>query len=141
MQNSRVEDVLTDLGRQEHERVGLSDVIQIRSGGPVGGRKRHGGQTVGVAGADHGDGGGGLIFKDAEGGGAKAEALRLGLPFLGEIPLDPELRKRSDAGEPIVATAPDSPHTQNYRAIAQTLWAALEQGSGVKPAPRIVMGD
>ena len=74
-------------------------------------------------------------------GGAKAEAQRLGLPFLGEVPLDPELRQRSDAGEPIVATVPNSPHTQTYRAIAQTLWAAMEKGTGLKPAPRIVMGD
>ena len=74
-------------------------------------------------------------------GGARAEAQKLGLPFLGEIPLDPELRQRSDAGEPIVATVPDSAHTQTYRAIARTLWAALEQGAGVKPPPKFVMGD
>ncbi len=74
-------------------------------------------------------------------GGAKAEALRLGLPFLGEIPLDPELRQRSDAGEPIVATSPDSPHTKSYRLIAETLWVAMEQGIGQKLAPKIIMGD
>ena len=74
-------------------------------------------------------------------GGAKAEAQRLGLPFLGEIPLDPELRQRSDAGEPIVATSPDSPHTKSYREIAEKLWIAMEQGMGQKPAPRIIMGD
>ena len=74
-------------------------------------------------------------------GGAKAEAERLGLPFLGEIPLDPQIRERSDAGEPIVATMPDSPHTAIYRKIAETLWQAMESGSGMKPAPRMVFGE
>jgi ATP-binding protein involved in chromosome partitioning len=71
-------------------------------------------------------------------GGAKLEAERLGLPFLGEVPLDPQIRERSDAGEPIVATLPDSPHTAIYRSIAKQLWEAMEAGSGTKPAPRIV---
>ena len=42
-------------------------------------------------------------------GGAKAEAERLGLPFLGGIPLDMEIRATSDAGTPIVSSQPDSP--------------------------------
>ncbi len=74
-------------------------------------------------------------------GGAKAEAMRLNLPFLGEVPLDPQIRERSDSGEPLVATQPDSPHTAIYRSIAKDLWAALEAGSGMKPAPKIVFGD
>ena len=74
-------------------------------------------------------------------GGAKAEAERLGLPFLGEIPLDPQIRERSDAGEPIVATLPDSPHTAIYRNIAKTLWQAMESGSGKKTAPRMVFDN
>jgi ATP-binding protein involved in chromosome partitioning len=71
-------------------------------------------------------------------GGAKAEAKRLGVPFLGEVPLDIKLRERSDSGEPIVATEPNSPHTQNYRAIAEKIWSTLEAGSLTRPAPRIV---
>ena len=71
-------------------------------------------------------------------GGAKAEAIRLGVPFLGEVPLDLKLRERSDAGEPIVATEPESPHTLNYQNIARQIWETLEHGALSKPAPKIV---
>ena len=71
-------------------------------------------------------------------GGAQAEAARLGVPFLGEVPLDIELRQSSDAGEPIVATNPQSPHTEIYKNIARQVWAALEAGLNVKQAPTIV---
>jgi ATP-binding protein involved in chromosome partitioning len=74
-------------------------------------------------------------------GGAKAEAARLDVPFLGEVPLDMELRIRSDSGEPIVATAPDSPHTAIYRNIAKQIWATLEGGGNKKPAPTLVFED
>jgi len=59
-------------------------------------------------------------------GGARAEAGTLGVPFLGEIALDPEIRERSDAGLPVVVTAPDGPHAREYRRIAEAVWAALE---------------
>ena len=72
-------------------------------------------------------------------GGAREEAGRLKLPFLGEVPLDMELRVRSDAGEPIVASAPDSPHAQIYRDIAEKIWTAIEGGDAVHAAPSIVM--
>ncbi len=71
-------------------------------------------------------------------GGARAEAERLGVPFLGEVPLDLQLRERSDSGEPIVATEPHSPHTLNYQNIAKNLWATLESGTLARPAPKIV---
>ena len=58
-------------------------------------------------------------------GGAKAEAIKLGVPFLGEIPLDIEIRERSDAGLPIVVTAPDSAPAVAYTAIAQSLWTSV----------------
>ncbi len=60
-------------------------------------------------------------------GGAAAEALKLGVPLLGEIPLDLAVRETSDAGTPIAATQPDSPQAQNYRAIAAQVWATLER--------------
>jgi ATP-binding protein involved in chromosome partitioning len=72
-------------------------------------------------------------------GGARAEATKLGLPFLGEVPLDAKLRERSDSGEPIVVSEPGSPHTGTYRDIAAKVWAALEQGAGQRPSPRIVV--
>jgi ATP-binding protein involved in chromosome partitioning len=74
-------------------------------------------------------------------GGAKAEAMRLGVPFLGEVPLDLELRQRSDSGEPIVATAPDSPFTAIYRNIAEQVWASLEAGGSSKPAPTLTFEE
>ena len=73
-------------------------------------------------------------------GGARAEAAKLGVPFLGEIPLHMEIREKSDLGTPVTATAPDSPHAAIYRDIAQSCWAALEGGAtGAKAAPRIVI--
>ena len=70
-------------------------------------------------------------------GGARAEAERLGVPFLGEVPLDIEIRQKSDAGLPIVATAPDSPHAQCYRDIAARVREGLYAAS--RPAPKIVI--
>ena len=72
-------------------------------------------------------------------GGARAEAEKLGCPFLGEIPLDIEIRETSDSGQPIVASQPDSVHAKAYRAIAETIWTALSGGT-TRAAPRIVIG-
>jgi ATP-binding protein involved in chromosome partitioning len=47
--------------------------------------------------------------------------------------------ERSDAGKPIVATAPDSPHALIYKEIAARLWAQLDRSSGARTAPKIVM--
>ncbi len=71
-------------------------------------------------------------------GGAKSEAQRLGVPFLGEVPLDMEVRLRSDRGEPIVASLPDSQHAAIYRDIARQVWATLSSGEMSRPAPRII---
>ena len=51
-------------------------------------------------------------------GGARHEADRLGVPFLGEIPLHMAIRATSDSGNPVVASEPDGPHAAIYRAIA-----------------------
>jgi ATP-binding protein involved in chromosome partitioning len=58
-------------------------------------------------------------------GGARREAGRLAVPFLGEIPIDIALRQSADDGRPLVAAAPDSPPTQTFPAIARTLRQAL----------------
>ena len=50
-------------------------------------------------------------------GGARLEAERLGVPFLGEIPLHMSIRTTSDSGNPVVASEPDGPHAAIYRAI------------------------
>ena len=72
-------------------------------------------------------------------GGAKAEATSMGVAFLGEVPLDMEVRKRSDSGEPIVATLPDSQHAAIYRDIARQVWLAVESGTLSRPPPKIVI--
>ncbi len=58
-------------------------------------------------------------------GGARTMAEGLNVPFLGEIPLDPELRKGSDAGQPLTAAYPDSDVARRFKAIAATVWDAL----------------
>jgi ATP-binding protein involved in chromosome partitioning len=71
-------------------------------------------------------------------GGARHEAERLGVPFLGEVPLDMAIRASSDAGRPVVAAEPDSPHAQAFRAIARKVKGSLE-GAPARIAPRIVV--
>jgi ATP-binding protein involved in chromosome partitioning len=70
-------------------------------------------------------------------GGARAEAERLGVPFLGEVPLHMDIREKSDSGQPVVATVPDGPHAQAYRAIAARVRDGLQVAS--RPAPKIVI--
>jgi len=72
-------------------------------------------------------------------GGARREAERLGVPFLGEVPLEMTIRETSDAGLPIVATQPDSPHAAAYRTIAANVRDQLLSGGTAKPGPRIVI--
>jgi ATP-binding protein involved in chromosome partitioning len=71
-------------------------------------------------------------------GGAEAEARKLGVPFLGEVPLHMAIREASDRGEPVTAIDPEGPHAAIYRGIAEKVAAALS-GVAVKPAPRIVV--
>jgi ATP-binding protein involved in chromosome partitioning len=54
-------------------------------------------------------------------GGARHEAERLGVPFLGEIPLHMSIRATSDAGNPVVESEPDGPHAAIYRAIGERI--------------------
>jgi ATP-binding protein involved in chromosome partitioning len=72
-------------------------------------------------------------------GGARAEADRIGVPFLGEVPLAMEIREKSDSGLPVVVTEPEGPHAAAYRAIAERVWASLETGAFARLAPAIVI--
>ncbi len=63
-------------------------------------------------------------------GGARNEAARLGLPFLGELPLDLDTRMLSDSGAPIVASRPGSDQAQRFLDIARRLVAAPELAGG-----------
>ncbi|MBP0614370.1 Mrp/NBP35 family ATP-binding protein [Jiella mangrovi] len=71
-------------------------------------------------------------------GGARDEAERLGVPFLGEVPIEMAIRESSDAGRPVVATDPDGPHAAAYRDIAAKVLAQLEESRPKSRAPTIV---
>ena len=70
-------------------------------------------------------------------GGAKREAERLGVEFLGELPLKLEIRELADAGTPIVMARPDSDEAQTYRCIARRVWE--KAAAKADAAPKIVM--
>ena len=70
-------------------------------------------------------------------GGARHEAERLDVPFLGEVPLALAIREKSDAGLPVVASEPDGAHAQAFRAIAARVREGLQVES--RPAPKIVI--
>jgi ATP-binding protein involved in chromosome partitioning len=70
-------------------------------------------------------------------GGARQTAANLGVPFLGEIPLVPVIRETSDAGAPIVASAPSSPEALAFMSVANAIIGALK--APARPAPKIVM--
>jgi ATP-binding protein involved in chromosome partitioning len=70
-------------------------------------------------------------------GGAKAEAEKIGVPFLGEVPLTISIRETSDAGTPVVVSEPDGPQAKTYRDIATRVWEQVKLRSG-RAAPAIV---
>jgi ATP-binding protein involved in chromosome partitioning len=70
-------------------------------------------------------------------GGARHEAERLGVPFLGEVPLHMDIREKSDSGEPPVATAPEGEIATIYRDIAAKVAGALKGPS--RPPPKIII--
>jgi ATP-binding protein involved in chromosome partitioning len=72
-------------------------------------------------------------------GGAHKEAERLGVPFLGEVPLHMAIRETSDSGRPVVATDPDGPHAKAYREIASRVREQLAGKGAGRAAPKIVI--
>ncbi len=72
-------------------------------------------------------------------GGAKHEAEQRGVAYLGAVPLTLDIRERSDAGKPVVATAPESASARLFVDIAAQVAARLQQGTGARPAPQIVI--
>lgn len=71
-------------------------------------------------------------------GGARTEAGRLGVPFLGEVPLTMDVRETSDAGTPVVASNPEGSQAKVYRAIAEKVAARLEEEGASASTPAIV---
>lgn len=66
-------------------------------------------------------------------GGARLEAERLGVPFLGEIPLHMDIRTNSDGGTPVTVSSPEGPHAQIYKQIANEVISRLEDVSATRP--------
>ena len=71
-------------------------------------------------------------------GGAREEARKLDVPFLGEVPLHMHIRETSDNGRPLTAAAPDSVHASIFREIAAGAWARVESAKGTLTPPPIL---
>lgn len=73
-------------------------------------------------------------------GGARHEAERLEVPFLGEVPLEMAIRETSDGGKPISATQPNGPFAQIYANVARALSERLALTEpATRPQLRIVV--
>ena len=74
-------------------------------------------------------------------GGARMEAEKLGVEFLGEIPLNMDIREKSDSGQPIVVSEPNSVYARVYLDIAEKAWMEIErhQMAAADSAPNIVI--
>ncbi|MDK4716994.1 iron-sulfur cluster carrier protein ApbC [Rhizobium sp. CNPSo 4039] len=70
-------------------------------------------------------------------GGARKEAERIGVPFLGEVPLTMGIRETSDAGTPLVAAEPNGVVAGIYREIAAKVWTQVAS-TPQRAAPSIV---
>jgi ATP-binding protein involved in chromosome partitioning len=72
-------------------------------------------------------------------GGGKLAAEKLGVPFLGEIPIDANIREGGDTGLPILVSHPKSPQSEAFLKIARTLAAAISVQNARSSALRIIM--
>ncbi|HSP33061.1 MAG TPA: Mrp/NBP35 family ATP-binding protein, partial [Thermoanaerobaculia bacterium] len=61
-------------------------------------------------------------------GGGRKTADLLGVPFLGEVPIDPKVVIGGDSGEPIVVMDPQSPAAQAFTECARLIVAQVEGG-------------
>lgn len=70
-------------------------------------------------------------------GGGERAAAKLGIPFLGRIPIDPAIRAGGDAGVPIVVADPASPQAKAFREVAAKLVdeiSGMTAGTGGQPS-------
>ena len=70
-------------------------------------------------------------------GGGERAATKLGIPFLGRIPIDPAIRSGGDAGTPLVVSNPASPQAAAFREIAAALTERIKSGGVSQPAAPI----
>jgi len=70
-------------------------------------------------------------------GGGRKLAAEAGVPFLGEIPIDPRVAECGDAGEPIVQKHPESPIARSYQELAKTVQKELENQGAAPELPSL----
>jgi len=73
-------------------------------------------------------------------GGGRRTADRMGVNFLGEVPLDPEVRVGGDMGESVGKRGPDDPHAAAFYELARNMVARLET-IGAPKGPKIEIGE
>lgn len=72
-------------------------------------------------------------------GGAENEAGRIGVPFLGGVPLHKDIRTNSDAGIPIVVAAPNGEHANIYKDIAANIIERIAAENAMMNPPKIII--
>jgi ATP-binding protein involved in chromosome partitioning len=70
-------------------------------------------------------------------GGGQKLAKEAGVPFLGEIPIDPKVAECGDQGDPIVHKYPDSGVAKAYQSLAATVVRELQQGDHGPELPEV----
>ena len=73
-------------------------------------------------------------------GGGKRTAEAMGVPFLGELPLDPTVRIGGDTGRPVALLGESDPHAAPFLAIARLVAERCGAG-GVKRAAKMTVED
>jgi ATP-binding protein involved in chromosome partitioning len=81
----------------------------------------------------------GARFEIFDHGGAKGAAEELGVPFLGEIPLDPEIRIAADNGRPVTSRGKDDPVARPYYEAASLIGSEVARLNAAKPDPLPVL--
>ena len=74
-------------------------------------------------------------------GGARQTAEALGVPFLGEVPIEIGLRQACDDGQPLVISQPASLAARALMEIAAAVAQALDRADDQKPEPSITVLD
>ena len=79
------------------------------------------------------------IFRHAGSLGGRKLAAEAGVPFLGEIPIDPKVAECGDLGDPVVHKYPDSPIAKTYLELAETVARAVTEGGAPSELPGLVL--
>ncbi len=74
-------------------------------------------------------------------GGGRRTAEQMGVNFLGEVPLDPEVRVGGDTGESVALRPADDPHAAAFYEVARNVIARVEALGGAPKGPRIEVTD